>query len=97
MLRVKEICKEKGITMLDLAKRIGITYQALYSSVAGNPALSTLEKIASALDVEVAELFKENRAPSEGNRGDFTAFIDHGGKLYRFDSLGALKFFIHHL
>jgi hypothetical protein len=28
------------------------------------------------------------------NRGDFTALIDHDGKLHRFDSIEALKAFI---
>jgi transcriptional regulator with XRE-family HTH domain len=83
--------------MSDLAKRIGITYQALYASAEGNPALSTLERIADALGVEVVELFVSSKSRFEGNRRDLTALIDHGGKLYRFDSIDALKGFIHNL
>ncbi|MDR1257871.1 MAG: helix-turn-helix transcriptional regulator [Tannerellaceae bacterium] len=87
MLRVQEVCKKKGITMQDLAKRMGITYQALYASASGNPTIGKLSEIATALGVEVVELFKTN--------GDnFTALIDQGGKLYRFDSIDALTSFI---
>lgn len=59
MLRVNEICKEKGITLKDLAKKMGVTYQSLYANIkeTGNPTLSKLKEIANALGVEVAELF----------------------------------------
>lgn len=59
MLRIQEICKEKGITMQILAKKMGITYQALYASVAGNPTIGRLEEIAKALNVEVVDLFEK--------------------------------------
>ena len=61
MLRVNEICKEKGITQKDLAKKLGVTYQSLYANLSGNPTLSKLNEIAQALGVEVGELF----APSD--------------------------------
>jgi transcriptional regulator with XRE-family HTH domain len=60
MLRVKEICKERGVTVQELAEnKLGITYQALYESINGNPSLKRLQQIAAALDVEVAELFEK--------------------------------------
>lgn len=65
MLRVNEICKEKGMTLKDLAKKLGVTYQSLYANLkeTGNPTLSKLKEIADALGVEVVELF----APVERN------------------------------
>ena len=77
MLRVNEICKEKGMTLKDLAKKLGVTYQSLYANLkeTGNPTLSKLKDIADALGVEVAELF----APGESNV--FTC--PHCGKRYR--------------
>lgn len=57
-MRVKEICKEQGITLKDLAKRMGITYQSLHRTVKGNPTKLQLEKIARALDVTLPELFE---------------------------------------
>lgn len=62
-LRVKELCKQKGITQKELAKLIGITPIGLAKSLSGNTTLSTLEKIASALNVPIQELFA---APSVG-------------------------------
>lgn len=62
MLRIQEVCKEKGITMQILAKRMGITYQALYASVAGNPTIGKLNEIAKALDCSLTDLIKDNTA-----------------------------------
>lgn len=59
MLRIQEICKEKGITMQQLADKMGITYQALYASLAGNPTIRTLEKIANILNVDIVTLFEK--------------------------------------
>lgn len=56
--RIKDLCKEKGILVKELAQKIGITDIGLRQSLNGNPTIGTLEKIAEALDVEVTELFK---------------------------------------
>ena len=58
-LRVKAICKEKGILFKDLAKRLNITDLALRKQVSGNPTLSTLEAISNALEVPLIELFEK--------------------------------------
>jgi transcriptional regulator with XRE-family HTH domain len=55
-LRVKDVCKEKGILMKDLAEKLGINRISLTSMISGNPTISTLEKISIALGVEVSEL-----------------------------------------
>ncbi|MBD5348811.1 MAG: helix-turn-helix transcriptional regulator [Bacteroides sp.] len=61
--RIKEICKEKGITQKELAEKIGISAVGLAKALAGNTTIGTLDKIASALGVSVAELFE---APAAG-------------------------------
>lgn len=61
MLRVQEICKEQGIAMQDLAKKMGVTYQALYAAVSGNPTIGKLGDIAKALGVNVVDLFDEEK------------------------------------
>lgn len=61
--RIKEICKEKGIMLKDLAGMIGITEVGLSKSLNGNPNISRLEEIATALGVSVTELFDK---PKEG-------------------------------
>lgn len=65
MLRIKEVLKAKGITAKELAVKIGISEGALSLAINGNPTVETLDKIASALGVEVSELF----APSSSKEG----------------------------
>lgn len=60
---VKEIAKAKGLSMEDLAAKIGCTRQNLTSSLAANPTVGTLERIAGVLGVPVAELFDEGELP----------------------------------
>lgn len=61
--RIAEILKGKGMTQTDLAERIGITRVGLSKAINGNTTITTLRKIATALGVEVPELFA---APKEG-------------------------------
>lgn len=72
MLRISEICREKGITQQSLSKKLGITYQSLHSAISGNPKLETLQNIADALEVDITELFatdgKYIRCPNCGKR-----------------------------
>lgn len=76
MLRISEICKEKGLTQQALAKKLGITYQSLHSAITGNPKLETLQNIADALEVDIAELFaadgKYIRCPNCGKHFKMT-------------------------
>lgn len=61
-LRIKELCKQKGLTQSELAERIGISRVGLSKAINGNTTIGTLEKIAAALGVEVSALFA---APAE--------------------------------
>lgn len=55
--RVKELCRDKNMTLADIAERIGVSASSLSQIMKGNPTLSKMQDIASALDVSVAELF----------------------------------------
>lgn len=57
-MRIKELLKQKGTTAKELALQIGISEGALSKSLSGNPTLGTLQKIATALNVDITELFK---------------------------------------
>lgn len=56
-LRIKEVCREKNISLTEVAQRIGINPISLSQSLNGNPTLSRLTQVASVLGVEVADLF----------------------------------------
>lgn len=58
-LRIKEVCKEKGVLQKDLADKLGITDIALRASLKGNPTIGTLEKVANALGVPFTDLFEQ--------------------------------------
>ena len=55
--RIAEILKSKGMTQTDLAEKIGISRVGLSKAINGNTTITTLRKIAAALNVEVQELF----------------------------------------
>ena len=57
MLRIKEAIKEKGMTVKDVAKNLGMSSPALSDAINGNPTAEKLERIASAIGVPIAELF----------------------------------------
>lgn len=58
-LRIKEVCKEKGVKVMDLSTMIGVSQTNTSNIINGkvNPSLETLEKIASALNVPMWQLF----------------------------------------
>ena len=59
-LRIKEICKDKGVSISELAARINIHQESLSRVIAKNStSTANLEKIASALNVPIAELFEK--------------------------------------
>lgn len=57
MNRVKEILKSRGVTQQGLADMLGVTKISVAKTLTGNPTQQTLEKIATALDVPMWQLF----------------------------------------
>lgn len=55
--KVKELCRDKGITIKELAEKMDIAPESLSRAINGNPQLSTIRKIAEALGVSVTDLF----------------------------------------
>ena len=60
-LIIKEVIKEKGMTITELADKMGINRVNLSNMVNGNPTVETLNKIADALEVSVTELFEQSK------------------------------------
>lgn len=67
-LRIKEICKDKGITLNALAKKIGVSQPSISGLATGKqkPSFDTLEKLAVSLGVPVTELFDQPKNNTTG-------------------------------
>ena len=65
-LRIKEICKEKGVSMTILAEKLGITSVSLSQCLSGNPTIKRLQEIADALGVDIIELFEQPTTSVQG-------------------------------
>ena len=82
-LRILDICKHVGITLKELAERIGLSAVGLSKAINGNPTKDTLEKIASALNVKITELFEE---PTNIN-----GYIELDGTIHKVTSKEDIK------
>ena len=78
-LRIKEICKIKGLTLGELADKMSIKRESLSRAINGKPNLDTLEKIAGALGVKITDLFED----ASGTIG----VIRHNNKSYEINSI----------
>lgn len=57
-MRIKELLKEKGLTQQELADMVGVSYQSMKQTLnAPSVTTSTLEKISTALNVPMWQLF----------------------------------------
>lgn len=77
---VKRLCKQQGKQMKELAFEMGVDPASLTRAVNGNARLDTIEKIASALHVNIKSLF--NQTEEEAVEG----FIKIRGNIYQFNS-----------
>lgn len=70
MLRLREIRARRGVTLRELKRLSGVTVSclALYEAGQGDPQLSTLRRLAKALEVTVAELIGEQPLKKGGRR-----------------------------
>lgn len=63
---LKELCRQKRLTLTDVANRMGANPSNLLSSIKGNPKLSTLQDIANALQISVSELLTRRPDKAQG-------------------------------
>ena len=83
-LRIKQLVKEKCMTMAEVAKKLGVNPVNLSSAINGNPTLSTLSKIAEVLEVEVADLFEREEKAIHG-------FVKIGGEILELSSFDDIE------
>lgn len=91
-LRVKEILKERGIRMKDLAEQIEIAPETLTRTLRGNPQYSTLKSIADCLGVAVRDLFKEEDIVDTDN--EMRGCIFHKGEMFTFNNRSEIEQFL---
>lgn len=61
-LRIKELCRERGITQAQLADKLGIQPVSFSQAVSRNKFnMDRLSEIADALGVEIPELFENSK------------------------------------
>lgn len=87
-LRIKELAKERRMTIGDIAREIGISRVNLSNSLNGNPTLGRLREVAAILRVEVAELFRSTEAKR------ISGYLEYDGEIIKITSLDSLKDFI---
>lgn len=84
--RIKNILREKKISISELAEKIEVKRESLSRIVNGaSTSVETLDKISKELNVSITDLFESN-SPNE-----ITALIDHNGQLYRANSIEELE------
>ena len=92
--RVKEICADKGIQLKELAAIMKVKPESLSRTLNGNPQLSSLENIAKALNVGVADLFADKTdncvISSSTTPNSLTSIIVYKDKTYIADNLNDL-------
>ena len=91
-LTIKELLAKKGKKAVWLANEIGITDVNTRNIINGviDPKMETLEKIASALNVPVWQLFV---SPEEIEKNKITALIKYNGQLFEVHTIEELKQF----
>ncbi|RHK58359.1 XRE family transcriptional regulator [Bacteroides ovatus] len=80
------MCKEVGINQTELADKIGLSRVGLSKAINGNPTVDTLERIATALNVDITDLFKKNDSGEDVN-----GYIKAKGTVYEIHSFDDLE------
>lgn len=60
-LRLKELCKKRGLTLTELGQKIGVAQATISGFQTGKikPSFDSLEKLCAALNVSPGELFEQ--------------------------------------
>lgn len=57
-LKAKEVIKKKGMTIEEVASKMGITKGSLSAALSGNPTVIYLTRVADAIDCDIRDLFR---------------------------------------
>ena len=84
-LRVKEIVKQRGLTLAKVAEMLDVHPVNLSTTLNGNPTIATLEKIANVLEVDFVELFEREDRPT------ISGFVKVGNDVMEISSVADLE------
>ena len=73
IMDIKRVIKAKGLTVKDIADKMGISSVGLSQHINGNPSVQVLERIADAVGCEVGDFF-------EKSSNEMTGICPHCGK-----------------
>jgi len=82
-LRIKEIIREKGISVNQFAEMLGIERQNVYN-VFTKPTFQRLEQCSELLNVPISELFEKDSTEING-------YVEYKGAIYRISDLQSFQ------
>lgn len=85
-MNVKAVIKERGLTLTEVAARMGISRVTLTQNLQRNPTQKTLMRIADAIGCNVADLYKESP-----NKTGVIGFVEINKEIHKVESLEDLK------
>jgi transcriptional regulator with XRE-family HTH domain len=91
-LRVKEILKERGMKMYELAEKMQIAPESLTRALQRNPQYTTLKTIAETLGVSVRDLFKGGETISPNKEMQGCIFFNN--EMFTFNTRKELEEFL---
>lgn len=69
---IKSIIKQKGYTIQDVAKKIGVNRVTLTLTLQGNPTYNKMKQIADAIDCDVMDFFRDEATHQPEPRAENT-------------------------
>ena len=91
---IKSIIKEKGYTIQDVAKKMGVNRVTLTLTLQGNPTYKKLKEIADAIDCDIVDFFRDevsNLSTHQIKEEELTALINHKGNFYKANTIAELR------
>jgi len=82
-LRIKEILRERGISVVEFADKLGIERQNVYN-VFTKPTWQRLEQCSEILNMPISELFEKGSSEIQG-------FIEYRGTIYRINDIQSFQ------